>query len=87
VLRNQPRLERAHTIARHVDREGAVVGQDRLGAGPIPLIRDVLRLGAAGRIAQMVRQLAAKGALHDRFLEAADRGVELLDRHRALVDD
>jgi hypothetical protein len=30
-------------------------------------------------------QLAAEGALHDRFLEAADGGIKLLDGERALA--
>src|SRR5687768_9548914 len=49
------------------------------------MIGDVLRLDAAGRIAEMVGQLAAEGALHDRFLEATDGGIELLRRERALT--
>ena len=78
VLGDQPRLEGALAIARHVERERAVVGQDRLAARPVAMIRGVLRLGAAGRIAQMMRELAAQRPLDDRFLEPADRRVELL---------
>jgi hypothetical protein len=49
------------------------------------MISDVLRFGTPRRITQVMRQLAAEGALDDRFLEAADGGIELLDRQRALA--
>jgi hypothetical protein len=42
------------------------------------MIRRVVRLLPAGRITEVVRQLAAEGALNDRFLESADGRVELL---------
>ena len=35
----------------------------------------------------MVSELAAEGALDDRFLEAANRGVQLPVRDWALADD
>jgi len=43
------------------------------------MICRVVRLGTAGGITQVVRQLAAERMLHDRFLEATDSGIELLD--------
>ena len=44
------------------------------------MIGRVLGFSAAGRIPEMVSELAAQGALGDRFLEPADRGVQLLVR-------
>jgi len=49
------------------------------------MIGDVLRFGPPWGITQVMRQLAAEGALDDRFLEAADGGIELLDGERALA--
>ena len=79
VLGNQLRLERALAIARHVDRQRAVVRQDRFGPCPVAMIGGVLGFSPAGRIPEVVRQLAAERTLHDRFLEATDSGIELLD--------
>jgi hypothetical protein len=79
MLGNQARLKGPGPIAGHVDGERSVVGQDGLAAGPIAMIRGVLRLDAARRRAQVVGQLAAERALDDRFLEATNGGLELLD--------
>ena len=87
VLGDQPRLEGALAIARHLDRQRAIVGQDRLPARPIAMIGRVVRLGAARRIAQVVGQLAAERALDDRLLEAPDRGLELLVGDRPLANE
>ena len=46
VLRDEARLETALPIARHLDRERAIIGQHRLAAGPIAMIGGVLRLAA-----------------------------------------
>jgi hypothetical protein len=48
------------------------------------MIRRVVRLRAARRIAQVVGQLAAQRALDDGLLEASDRHLELLGRERPL---
>ena len=56
-----------------------------LAAGAVAMIRRVLRLGAARRIDKVVGQLAAERTLHDRFLEATDDGLELLDGERPLA--
>ena len=86
VFGDEPRLKRALAIARHVDRQRALVGQDRLPARPIAMIGRVVGLGPAGRIAQMMRELAAQGALDDGLLEAADGGLELLVGDRPLAE-
>ena len=87
VLGDQPRLERALAITRDLNRQRPVVGQDRLAACPVAVIGGGIRSGAAGRVAQMVRELAAQGPLDNRFLEAPDRRVQLLVGNRALADE
>ena len=76
--------QRARAIAWHADREWTVVGQHRFTAGAVSMICGVVGLLATGRVPEMVRQLTTQRALDDRFLEATDRGVELLRRDRAL---
>jgi hypothetical protein len=87
VLRNQAGFEAAFTIAWDVDRERPVVGQNGLAARPIAMIGGVFGLGAARRIAEMMRELTAQGALDNGFLEPADRGVELLRGDRTLAHE
>src|SRR5262249_8938883 len=60
-------------------------GQHRLAAGSIAMIRGVVGFLAAGRVPQMVRQLAAQRSLDNRLLEATDGGVELLSRKRTVA--
>jgi hypothetical protein len=43
------------------------------------MIGRVVWLLAAGRVSEVVRQLAAEGAVNDRFLESAD-SLNILDR-------
>jgi hypothetical protein len=87
VFRNQPRLKRPVTIARHGERQRPVIGQHRLTAGPVAMIRGGVRFLATRRIAQMVGQLAAERALDDRVLEATDRRVQFFWRDRALAHE
>ena len=87
MLGDEPRLEAALAVTRHLDREGTIVGRHPLATGPIPMVGGVLGLTAPGRIPEVVRELAAHGALDDGFLEAANRGVQLLVRQRALADE
>ena len=87
VLGNQLGLERAVAIARHVDRERAVLSQDRLGPRPIAVIGGVFRLGPARRIPEMVCQLAAERTLDDGFFEPPNGGVELLRTNRLLPNE
>jgi hypothetical protein len=77
--------ERALAIARHLDRQQPVVRQHGLATGPIAMIR-LVGLRPTGRIAHMVGQLNAEGALDDGLLEPADRRLELLGRQRSLAD-
>ena len=60
VFADQPRLERAVPVARHRERQRAVIGQHRLPARPIAMIGRVLGLGPTRRIAEMVGQLGAQ---------------------------
>jgi hypothetical protein len=73
-------------VGAHVHRQWPVVGQDRLAARPVSMIRRVVGLGAAGRIAQVMGQLATPRALDNGFLEAANGRLELLGRQRPLAD-
>src|SRR5207244_7945710 len=72
------------TIPRHLDRQRTVIRQDRFAARAVAMIGDLLRLAPAGRIAEVMGELAAEGALNDGFLEAADRRLQLLVRQRPL---
>jgi hypothetical protein len=85
LLGNEARLKGPGAVARHVDGERSVVGQPGLAAGPMAMIRGVLRLGATRGIAHVVGQLAPERTLHARLLETADGGIELLDGQRALA--
>jgi len=87
VFADQPGLERAFAIARHVQTERAIIGQHRLAAGPIAMIGVVVRPLATRRVAEVMRQLAAQCALDDRLLEPANGRVELLRRNRALAHE
>ena len=87
VFGNETRLKSALAVAWYLDRERPVVGQDRFVARPVAMIGRIRWLGAAPRIAQMVRQLAAQGALDDRFLEPAHRSLELLVGDRTLANE
>ena len=88
VLRDQPRLERPVAIAGHLKGERAVVGQHRLSAGSVAMVGDLSSgFVPPGRIAQVMRQLAAQRALDDQLLEPTDRHVELLGRERPLANE
>src|SRR4029453_12908600 len=86
VLRDQARLERPLAIARDVDRERPVVGQDLFAARAVAMIRRVVGFRPAWRVTEMVCELATERALDNRFLEATHGGVELLGRDRALAE-
>ena len=59
VLRDEARLEGPLPIPRDLDRQWAVVGQDRLAAGAVAMIGGVLGLGATGRVSKVMGELAA----------------------------
>jgi hypothetical protein len=63
VLANELRLEGPLPIARHNNRQRPVVGQHRLTARPVAMIRRLVGLGAAGRIAEMVTELGARSMM------------------------
>src|SRR5438874_4810905 len=87
MLRDQAWFESPVAITRHVEGEGAVVGQHRLAARPIAMIRGLVGLRPARGIAQVMCQLAAQGTLNNRFLETTDGDVELLGGDRPLADE
>src|SRR5262249_30427708 len=80
VFANQSRFKCPLAIARDVDRDRTIVGLHGLATRAVAVIGRVVRLHAAGRIAQMVSELATQRPLDQRFLETADGGVELLGR-------
>jgi hypothetical protein len=59
VLADQARLKRAVPIARHVDRQRAVVGQHGFAARAMAMIGAIIGLHSARRVAEVVGQLAA----------------------------
>jgi hypothetical protein len=63
VFGDQPRLEGALTIPRHVNPQRTVIGQHRLATRSVAMIRRVVRFVAAGRVTQMVRQLPARSMM------------------------
>ena len=87
VFADQPRLETAVPVARHGERQRAVIRQHGLAAAPIAMIRGVFGLGPARHITEMVAQLGAQGPLDDRLLEPADSAVELLGRQWPLAHE
>jgi hypothetical protein len=92
VLADQLRRERPVAITRDVERQRAVVGQDRLTARAVAVIDGPRRLLAARRIPEMVRQLAAEHPLDQGLLEPLRNDLDLALRHRAggageLVED
>src|SRR6185295_16571853 len=87
VFGDQPRLKRSVAIARDINRQRTIVGQHRLAARAITMIRGVVRFVAARWVAEMVTQLAAQRALDQCFLERAHGGIELLGGNRSLADE
>ena len=51
------------------------------------MIGGVVWLRPAGRVTQMVGELAAQGPLDNRLLEAPDGGLQLLVRYGPLADE
>ena len=82
VFANQLRLERPLAIARDLNRQGPIVGEDRLAAGAVALIRGERGLGGAGWVAKVVGQLAAQRSLNQSLLEASRRGLDFLGGQR-----
>jgi hypothetical protein len=69
VLADQPRLETALAIARHLDGQRAIVGQHRLLAGAVAVIGRLVRRDPAGGVAEVMRQLAAEARSITAFLK------------------
>jgi hypothetical protein len=75
ALRYQLRLERAGPIARHLDRQLAVLGDQRLGRRAVAVVALALGLVLALRIAQVMRQLSTQRPLHQRLLQRLQEPV------------
>jgi hypothetical protein len=80
ILGDEHRLERALPIARNGKRDRAVLRQHRLRRCPVAMIRLLGRLGLPAAVAQVVRELAGQGALHEHLLHLAEQVIQL--RHR-----
>ena len=87
VLPDQARLKGALAIARDLNRDRAVVRPDGFAARAVAVIGRGVGLRATRRVPEMRRQLAAQRALDERFLETADRGIELVDGDRSFPDE
>jgi hypothetical protein len=83
VLGDQYGLEAALALSWHIDAHRT---QHRLGARTGEMIASICRLGAAGRTAQVMAQLAAQRTLDERLLERHRSVLNRLGRHRALDD-
>jgi len=90
VLGDQDRGEAPVPVARHVDPQRPLVGQDGLAAGAVAVVVGIGRLLGPRRVAQVVAQFGSQGAFDQRLLEGHRGGIDRLRRHRAvdkLVND
>ena len=71
----QLRLERPLAIARDLNRDRPLVGEDGLPAGTIAMIAGELGFCRSGWVAEVVGQLAAQRPLNQRLLEPSRRGL------------
>src|SRR3954468_18930809 len=85
ALSDQQRLENAGPVAGHRDVDLAVLGQDRLRAGPVTAIA----AAAAGRVpllvAKMIAQLRTKRPLNQRLLQLLEKPVRSCEVFRLLI--
>ncbi|KAJ3472525.1 hypothetical protein NLI96_g13326 [Meripilus lineatus] len=86
MLGNQQRFEAAVTIARYLDTDRAVLGQDCLGARAIALVAYGAWLGSARRVAEMVTHLAAQRSLDQCLLKGQRRGIDRFSCHRTAAE-
>ncbi len=85
VLGNELRLERARAIARHLEIQRPVVGEDGFATGAVAVISRRLGFAAPGRIPEMMGQLAAERPLEQRFLEASHRRLDIRGGQRTFA--
>jgi hypothetical protein len=75
ALGDQLRFEAAGAITRDFDRNLAVLGQDRLGAGAVAAVAAAPTRRVALLIAKVIAQLRAKRPFDQRFLEPSEYPV------------
>jgi len=80
VFGNQQRFEAAVTVARHLDTDRAVFGQDCPGARAVALVGDGSRFHGTGRIAEMMVHLATQRPLDQGLLQGQRRGIDRVRR-------
>jgi hypothetical protein len=86
VFGDQARLKTPLAVARDIQRDRPVVSEHGFGTGPIAVVGVRLGFRPAGRISQMMGQLAAQRALDQRLLEPANCALQLLDGERSLLN-
>jgi hypothetical protein len=87
VFAYQLRLERPLAIARDLNRDRPLVGEDGLPAGTIAMIAGELGFCRSGWVAEVVGQLAAQRPLNQRLLEPSRRGLDLFGGERTVTDN
>jgi hypothetical protein len=83
VLADQLRLEGSLAVARHVNAQRAVVGQDSLAAAAIAMVGNAYRFLFAARLAKVMRHFGTQCPSDDGFLELPHDGFDRLGRHGA----
>lgn len=83
VLADDLRLEGSMTVARHLDAQRSIVGQDGLAAAAVAVIEHAFRLGPTRLVAKAMRHLGAEGTLAERLLEPPRDGFGRFRGHRA----
>jgi hypothetical protein len=75
ALRYQPRFERAGAVARNLDGDFAVFGQNRLGAGAVAAVAAAAARRVALLVAKVIAQFRAKCPFDRGFLETPEYPV------------
>ena len=79
------RLEAAVAVARHLDLDRPILGQHRLGVGPVAVVAGPSAGGIALLITKMVRQLGAQRPLEQRLLQLLEQAFLAQQVLRLLV--
>jgi hypothetical protein len=86
MLADDPGLEAAVAIARHLNAHRAIVGDDRLAAGVVALVALAFWLALTLTVTQVIAHLGAHRPLDDRLLERAEHRLQVLLGHRSLYE-
>jgi hypothetical protein len=84
VLGNEQRLEAAFTVARHVDAQRAILGQNRLASAAIAMVVHLGGLVATGCVTQVMAEFPAQRPLDQRLLEGHRDVMDRVGGHRPL---